>query len=1648
MIRSIRLVSLLLLLTFTLVPIHAQVTTGIPPFGSFGGGPDVINLGNLNAHLDIPVLNKPGRGTNFTYDLTYDSSVWYPVTSGSTTSWQPVGSWGWSSNSALSSGNTGYITYKMTQTICRVLQEGHYLLGTDTVYSNTIFYDQWGTAHLFGGTYTVLAGSCGNSRTSTYPSLAWDNSGLIAQSYGGCITTAKGGTFCPPANPTGGSYSATYKDRNGNEITANTSGQFFDTLSSSTAVLTVGGAGTPSSPMTFTYTPPGGGSAAYTVKYTTFDLETNFGCNGIAEYGANGTTTANLVTEIDLPDQVSKYMFTYEKTVGHTGYVTGRLASITLPTGATISYTYGNNVNGITCADGSASTLTRTTPDGTWTYARTMGTGAASATLITAPQLSYDSAANQTIAQFQGIYPTQSDTYQGSAPSFTTLPINESTLQTSNLLQEVQTCYNASASPCPGTAITTLPIQGRTVITSVAGPGKLWSEHEDGYNTNGLQTLSEDFDFSPSPPGTLLQQTKISYATLGASLTGFPQTVEVLNTATNIYSRQDTAYDGATLTCVSGAPQHDDTDFPCTFNTRGNATSVTTYTTPSVPSGGITKNFTYDSTGNLLTAQLNCCELKTWVYSTKTSYAYPDSVTSGLSSPQLSTTATYDLNMGLTLTSTDPNGLVTTNTYDNMGRPLTSTVGTNPATTFTYNDFNNSSSFTAWTVQVCAPVQGTNEACQKTIADSQGRVVTSQLLDASNNLYSATDTQYDAWGRAYKVGNPYTTSSAYWTQTNFDALSRAVKTTLQDGSVSTSLYTDNTVTTTDPVGKQRKGVVDGLGRLTSVYEPDPTNGNSLTLQTSYSYNVLNQLTQVTQGSQTRTYAYDALGRLNSASTPEGGTACYGTYSGSTCQANGYDSWNNLLYRTDARGVVTNYLYDTLNRLVGITYPTVPTGVAPMPNVCKANGASNNNANVCFTYGTSAASYNNGLPLTMTDASGSENYSYNSLEQTTQLQKVVSGKTYTTSYAYNLANELTQVTYPSGRVVLQGFDAVGRLCAVGTTGSTCSSGTTYTNGFTYNAAQQPTAFNYGNGVAASFGYSPDRLQLTSLSYGKSGTTLFGLTYSYGSSGSNDGLVSSITDTVQAGRSVSYTYDSLARLSTALTAGSANYPQWGLQWTYDRYANRSAQAVTAGTGAPSNSVTVNSATNQLGSPYAYDASGNMTNDGSNTLVYDGENRATSATNSSTSGTYTYDGRGLRVQKVAGSTTTVYVFSGSKVIAEYDNGVAPTSPSREYVYSGATLLAKFDSTGIHYYHQDLVSNRLVTDSSGNVAEQLGHYPYGELWYNASNDKLFFTTYERDAESGNDYAQARYYVNRLGRFSSTDPLAGTTDDPQSLNRYVYARDLPMMLVDPSGQDDCPQNARRKRKTEEEYYGMGMGLFPSELEEMSPVQSVEGDGCFGGGGDDAPLDGSTGDGYDYGANGLGADDDLPDLPLPQLFSTPMQVTVTATVFDFSTSDALLMIMAADAGDPRQVIINGLRRLLDSLITNDPNCLMFLNGKGANPEALLSSIPINHGNIGGQSVQAQTNNSNPDINSLVPTNPSITINDNGWFFTRGGVAADGTASGTPYFQGGILLHELGHAAGVLLADGEGVPNASANQAINNQAIIQHCAQTLNNLSKK
>jgi RHS repeat-associated protein len=63
-------------------------------------------------------------------------------------------------------------------------------------------------------------------------------------------------------------------------------------------------------------------------------------------------------------------------------------------------------------------------------------------------------------------------------------------------------------------------------------------------------------------------------------------------------------------------------------------------------------------------------------------------------------------------------------------------------------------------------------------------------------------------------------------------------------------------------------------------------------------------------------------------------------------------------------------------------------------------------------------------------------------------------------------------------------------------------------------------------------------------------------------------------------------------------------------------------------------------------------------------------------------------------------------------------------------------------------------------------------------------FTGYERDREIALDFAEARTYSQIIGRFTAVDPLreSAKPEVPQTLNRYIYCVNNPLILVDPSG--------------------------------------------------------------------------------------------------------------------------------------------------------------------------------------------------------------------------------------------------------------------------
>jgi RHS repeat-associated protein len=70
-----------------------------------------------------------------------------------------------------------------------------------------------------------------------------------------------------------------------------------------------------------------------------------------------------------------------------------------------------------------------------------------------------------------------------------------------------------------------------------------------------------------------------------------------------------------------------------------------------------------------------------------------------------------------------------------------------------------------------------------------------------------------------------------------------------------------------------------------------------------------------------------------------------------------------------------------------------------------------------------------------------------------------------------------------------------------------------------------------------------------------------------------------------------------------------------------------------------------------------------------------------------------------------------------------------------------------------------------------------------------------ERDGETGLDFMQARYYSSMTGRFTSSDPVAGSCWNPQSLNAYSYVWNNPLKLTDPTGMIVSWEDSEKKKK-------------------------------------------------------------------------------------------------------------------------------------------------------------------------------------------------------------------------------------------------------------
>lgn len=1393
---------------------------GLPPGAAYDGDALAsVQINNGNLHIELPIVTIRGRGPAASYKFVYDSKGFQDKSCGA-----GCGDYlAEESTNAFTLEGPGaddraadYSVYPIVGAFqkCGAAQlNGHY----NTVNGGTL-QEPNGTKHpLLGGYIYSSSGpsfGCPDSSTSVGTLYASDGSGWMVQHNGPNAGIYRkdglqvGGFFCSPNN------CETQTDTNGNQLTVVESSPHFtltDTL------------GRQNLPTNGSYYDSSGTLRQFTYTTTSVSIDASAFCPGCT----GAVKTSNLVHVITLPNSTSY-------TIEYVQNSFGQPSTITLPTGGKISFGWsGFDRQGPILQTRSFTDLNGNTS--TWTY-QVSSTNPPSIGKVTDPSNNDTVYQNVTNDQTPDVY-----YYQGSSTTGTLLKSvhtdygtfsgNEHTDLPDNLpIRVTTTLYvpNSTQSSVSKTETdweivnnTTYPLQGAPFFWTWRNP----------------QTIRE-YDFGSGAPGALLRTTAFTYLHDTGSATSLyllrnvadRALVTTISDSTGQVAKTTLTYDGGTLTQTSSVPGHDYTGHSYQFTARGNVTQISKWL--NTTGGSVNTIEVYNDIGNLLSSTDANNHTTTFSYvdswadqsclPSAQSQSYLTSVTNALG--QHSNYSYYSCT-GLLQSEKDQNDISNGRTgnsyaYDLLNRLTTASFTDNGKTTNCFTDVGG-----ATCSQLPPPLQtvtaksvlATGLAIRTTtIYDALGRTSQSQLNSDPDGVTYAQRT-YDPLGRPFQVFNPTRCTTpttncgeTTWgvTTSSYDALGRTTSVSDQGGAVTFS-YSGNCTTMTDQAGKSRKSCIDGLGRLTQVFE-DPA---GLNYETDYTHDALNNLLTVKQkgGStnsanwRTRTFIYDSLSRLTQATNPESGTVSYS-----------YDAVGNLLHKTSpapnqtgATMVTLSYCYDALNRITGKAYTsqTCSGGLLPTPLV---------------SYFYDQTSYN-GLTIAngighrtgMSDQAGAEAWSYEAMGRPVSDLRTTNAVSKTFTYSYNLDGSTSMLGYPTGpnntipAVLVYQPGGAGRALALTYSGTGFVGAAHYTPGGASCYLQ-----DYWDGTWTAVGTFNSRLQPITYQVQQqfSGTNpavctamtstadILDLKYNFIDANShNNGNVQSITNNIDWHRTQSFTYDSLNRIFTAAT-NATNQPAfqgdnsiaacWAESFTYDPWGNMLSLGLNSATQPNyvgctqesgfnyTNSIAANNRLAVTG--FSYDAAGNMTASPGFTYVYDAENHLTS-----TAGiTYTYDGDGRRVMKSSG---TIYWYGqDSDPLIETD--LSNNLKFQYMFFNGQRVGRQNSSNNVQWYFADhLGSSRIAWSTSG--ADQSDFYPFGgeRVITSGAANRYKFTGKERDTESGLDNFDARYLGSSLGRFMSPDP-AGLLEQkpgyPQSWNLYTYAMNNPLVIIDPTGLD------------------------------------------------------------------------------------------------------------------------------------------------------------------------------------------------------------------------------------------------------------------------
>ena len=1323
-----------------------------------------VNLNSGNLHLDIPLLSVPERGaapSNLT--LSYDSTFWQetPIVN-----YSPNRSpWTLRANNGLPAAGSA------SPEDVRYQSCGSGLYGEIEYYTNWTFTDSAGNYHVFSpGTTTT--DNCENSAyQKVYPNgvgaqtasgAATDGSGYFIAIANGDTPTLfapDGSTFASTTNGNIGSMSTVQP--NGTVLTVAESdvpGQGGVDVSPGTA-CTQGYPQTPyaaqaSTTCQFTFRPLNGGSgngAQFSIAYEYIPVCTAYYTNSAyAQSGYDFCGGIWTVQSLTLPDG-SSYSFSYDS--GTSGAHYGRLTQMKLPTGGTTAYSYfppdGTGATYVSQIRGDVQSITDN--GGTTTFSRTFcpqGTACyvpyQTETVTYPPHVADPSSPNMTV-QDKSVFTT-------SVQNANTTPLQQSVTRQDylgNTLAKTSS-WDATTIGAPSFVQTTWNQTGATDRTQYTYTSGYVVQRADE-SINGSLYRSKVRQYQQDTPS-------IAYVSQ-YHMVNLPTQTQILDANGNVVAQETRAYDeyGASycnagppgvggvpmLTNVTGAVGHDDTNFGASRWARGNPTTITTSTSSSTST---TKHNCFDTLGNVTESVDGNGNATSYSYidnyqdhsciaSGTPTYALPTLMTDAIGHQ---TKMAYNSCMRGLVQKQDANDLAAnragiTQSYDSFGRSSCRTAADSGQTCTVYDS--------PTEMHVNGPIDSV-----ETFVDGWGNP--SRTIDVGSN--SEVDSTYDNSGRLNTVSTPHDSSSSVLPQVTIYAYDGLGRTTAQLQSDGTSelkwQYTGQNIDAYDEAGIHRQLVYDAAGRLLNVFELG-TSASPANLETDYLYDERNNLKTVTQHgvsgevSRVRTFAYDWASRLITVSNPENGTICYGQWSGpsvglGSCQG-GYDQNGNLLMQTDARGEDTTYTYDSLNRIVtknrvgGSTDSFFYDGqVGQYGNT----GLLGNNliGRLSFT-----RSYNLDLTGGSCNPSGQrmcddQYLGYDPVGRPNHFAEALPSEWGTTSQStdakYDLAGNMTDLSYPDGTAITQGFDVAGRVTNI-KFGTTAQPGASIISSVNYSPSETPLTINYANGVSETFTKN-DRLQPCHHIATDGSLNIMDRQYFYntndtsspcGNEASNNGSIWHIVDGLpSATNSQNFTMDGLNRLSTFEGPNmSGAYRSQG--FTYDSFGN--IQATNAYSNAPASSPNVVGTpsarmfpnpnfTASSGWPYDannhlldatfdctgpngthYDAAGNVQCDGSNTdlnarqYAWDAESRVTRVNAQHMGNTYdptalyTYDADGNRIRADQLNTSGIsagyreYSFFNGLMLAEKNQAGSAAPVWTDYIYANGQKIAKLD-------------------------------------------------------------------------------------------------------------------------------------------------------------------------------------------------------------------------------------------------------------------------------------------------------------------------------------------------------------------------------------